>query len=171
MKVIFRPSVDEHVEFLAESQRQRQSKTTNTITWIFFSFNLGFVPAILFLNDLVWVALAVFAFNALVMIVLLSWQNKNSLRKYYEDVWPELEQHDCEIAVDEKGVECEHAGNQNFYPWENVRSIGETDRLVFFDVGPTYVLASKRGFSNHEEAKAFIEIANNAKSSSSVELQ
>ena len=168
MKVIFRPSVDEHVEFLAESQRQRQAKTTNTVTWIFFSFNLGFVPAILFLNDLLLAAFIVFAFNAFLMIVLLSWQNKSSLRKYYEDFWPELEQHECEIVVDAKGVDCMHAGNRNFYPWKNVRSIGETDRLIFFDVGPTYVLASKRGFSKDEEAKAFIESANNHKSGSTV---
>ncbi len=159
MKVLFRPSYEEHVAFLANRQREQQSKSNNHITWIFFSFNLGVVPAMLFLMDKELWALGVFVFNAVMLIFLLAWQQKTSLRAYYEKVWPELEVHDCEIDLSDSGVSCEHAGNQNFYPWNNVRFVGENDQIIYFDVGPTQLLASKRGFTTTAEARAFFDLA------------
>ena len=164
MKVTFRPSIDEHVEFLAERQKQVQSSVSHNFTWLLFIFNLAVVPAIFIFNDFIWLAITVFAVNAIVMIILLSWQQKSGLRKYYEDVWPHLENHICEIRIDEKGFECEHAGNLNSYLWKNVRAVGATAKLIFFDVGPTQVLISKRGFADEQNTKEFIDLAQKYKS-------
>ncbi len=45
MKINFRPSIAEHIEFLAALQKQRQPKAINSVVQ-------GFVPAILLLNNL-----------------------------------------------------------------------------------------------------------------------
>lgn len=163
MKVVFRPSLQEHIEFLTDRQKRNQPKVSSTVTWIFFAFNLGFVPAMLISNDHFWAGIVLFVINAVMLIFLLSWQQTNNIRKYYQETWPQLEDHDCEITIDENGVESKHAGNRNFFPWANVRTIGQTERLIFFDVGPTNVLVSKRCFINDDEGKKFIDLAKNHK--------
>ena len=159
MRVIFRPSLEEHIEFLTARQKQNRPRASNAVTWIIFAFNLGFVPALLLFNDLLWSGIIIFVVNALMMIFLLSWQQTENLRTHYLETWPQLELHDCEITIDENVVESKHAGNRNSFPWTNVRCIGSTDRLIFFDVGTTQVLVSRRGFANDEEAKQFIALA------------
>ena len=156
MKVLFRPSYDEHVAHLTVRQRQESSEVSQMASWVLFAFNLGFVPALLVFRDLYLMAAGVFVVNAVIVIFLLSWQQKKNLRSYYERVWPELENHDCEIELSENGVLCRHAGNHTFFPWKNIKKIIQDDSMITFDAGHTALLVSKRGFDDKESSDAFL---------------
>lgn len=159
MKVTFCPSREEHIEFLLERQKQRQSKATNYILWLFLIFNIWIVPGILIYWERVWTGLAAFALNLVLVLFVWSVQQKGSVRKHFENAWPELEKFDCEIEIDELGLSCEHAGNKSFYPWRNIEAIGSMLGQIFFDAGPATVLLSKRAFVDKQAEMDFFEQA------------
>jgi len=159
MKVTFRPSREEHIEFLLERQKQRQSKATNYILWLFLIFNIWIVPGILIYWERVWTGLAAFALNLVLVLFVWPSQQKGSVRKHFENSWPELEKFDCEIEINELGLSCEHAGNKSFYPWRNIEAIGSMLGQISFEADPATVLLSKRAFADKQAEEDFIQQA------------
>lgn len=167
MKVTFRPSVEERVAFMAALQREQQSHISQSISWIFFAFNLAVVPGLFIYNDMYVVALVVFLVNAVLEIFLLSWQQKKALREYVQRTSPEIEEYDSEVRIDERGITCEHAGNLTFYSWKNIRSIAETDQVIYFDSGSLKMFVPKSAFGNTDGAAALLREARRLKLASS----
>ena len=153
MKVVFRPSLEERVAFMAGMQRQQQSVASQSVSWIFFTFNLGVVPAFLLYKEMYIPALLVFGFNAAVAIFLLSWQQKRNIADYVRRTSPNLEDFDAEIDIGEGGIACEHAGNRTFYSWRNIQSVDQTDEVVSFNTGYAMMFVPKRALDlvNAEE--------------------
>jgi hypothetical protein len=165
MKVVFTPSLDEHVAFLVAHQKRYSRRLSWMLSNAFFVLNIVFIPAALFFNNFAVLGIIVSALN-LAFYFLLSIQRRSSIRNYYEAVWPALEEQPCEIYLDDDGVSYTHDGNRGFIPWPNIRDIFQNKQSVIIDAGHTQVLASKRGFTTEEDAKAFVAEAKELSSKS-----
>jgi len=138
MKVVFTPSLDEHVAFMVAHQKRYSRRLSWMLSNAFFVLNTVFIPAALFFSNLPLFGITVFAIN-LTFYFLLSLQRRSSIRNYYEAVWPALEEQPCEINLGDEGVSYSHDGDRGFIPWHNVLNIFQNKHTVIIDAGHTQV--------------------------------
>jgi len=81
-------------------------------------------------------------------------------RKYYENNWSDLENHDAEVELTTDGVIWRHNGDKGSYAWKNIRSIQETDFSIVFVARMTSIIAMKSGFKSDADLEEFRSFAN-----------
>ena len=144
-------------------QREQTAQASKGISWIYFVFNLGVVPALLFFREMAGLALLVFIVNTALTVFLLTWQQNRALREHVERTSPDLENHDAVFEIDNDGITCDHAGNKTTYAWKNVKSVDQTAEAIYFDAGYAKMFIPKRVFNEPNACSNFLAEAQRLK--------